>query len=120
MTIDDLAQRAKAASLQLVTASTGSKDDALLAAADLLEARAGDLLVANEKDIARAEADGVTATVVDRLRLTEARVGGMAAGLRQVATLADPVGRITDGWTRPNGLRIERSRVPLGVVAIIY
>lgn len=120
MTIDDLAQRAKAASRQLVTASTGSKDDALLAAADLLEARAGDLLVANEKDVARAEADGVTATVVDRLRLTEARVGGMAAGLRQVATLADPVGRITDGWTRPNGLRIERSRVPLGVVAIIY
>ena len=120
MTIDDLAQRAKAASRQLATASTASKDDALLAAADLLEARAGDLLVANEKDVARAEADGVTATVVDRLRLTEARVGGMAAGLRQVATLADPVGRITDGWTRPNGLRIERSRVPLGVVAIIY
>ena len=120
MTIDDLAQRAKAASRQLATASTASKDDALLAAADLLEARAGDLLVANEKDIARAEADGVTATVVDRLRLTQARVGAMAAGLRQVATLADPVGRITDGWTRPNGLRIERSQVPLGVVAIIY
>ena len=63
---------------------------------------------------------GVSDTVVDRLRLDAARIEGMAAGLRQVAALADPVGEVLDGWTRPNGLRISRVRVPLGVVAIIY
>jgi glutamate-5-semialdehyde dehydrogenase len=118
--IADLGRRAKAASRVLATSSTARKDEALLAAADLLEARAADLVAANDVDVERAEADGVSATVVDRLRLTDARVVAMAGGLRQVAGLADPVGRITDGWTRPNGLRIERSRVPLGVVAIIY
>ena len=119
-TIPELGRRAKAASRLLATVSTAVKDEALMAGADLLEARAGDLVAANELDVGRAEAEGVTATVVDRLRLTEPRVVGMAAGLRQVASLADPVGRITAGWSRPNGLRIERSRVPLGVVAIIY
>jgi glutamate-5-semialdehyde dehydrogenase len=119
-TIPELGRRAKAASRQLVTVSTAVKDEALRTAAELLEARADVLLAANERDVERAGADGVAATVVDRLRLTENRVEGMAGGLRQVASLADPVGRVTDGWTRPNGLRIERSRVPLGVVAIIY
>jgi glutamate-5-semialdehyde dehydrogenase len=118
--IPDLGRRAKAASRLLAGASTDQKDEALLAAADLLEVHAADLVKANDADVARAEADGVSSTIVDRLRLTEPRVGAMADGLRQVAGLADPVGRITDGWTRPNGLRIERSRVPLGVVAIIY
>jgi glutamate-5-semialdehyde dehydrogenase len=118
--IRELGHRAKAASRELATASTATKDAALRAAADLLESRSDDLVAANRSDVERAEAAGVTATVVDRLRLTPARVEAMASGLRQVASLADPVGRITDGWTRPNGLRIERSRVPLGVVAIIY
>src|SRR5690606_29686979 len=67
-----------------------------------------------------AERSGVSATVIDRLRLSEARVEGMASGLRQVASLPDPVGEVLDGWVRPNGLRIQRVRVPLGVVAIIY
>jgi len=71
-------------------------------------------------DISRAEEAGTSQTVIDRLRLTPARVGGMAGGLRQVAALADPVGEIVDGWVRPNGLRIRRVRVPLGVVGIIY
>src|SRR6266536_2772024 len=92
-TIADLGARAKKASRVLATASTTAKDAALHAAADLL---------------------------VDRLRLTDARVVAMAEGLRQVAGLRDPVGEIVDGWTRPNGLVIERVRVPLGVVAIIY
>jgi glutamate-5-semialdehyde dehydrogenase len=119
-TIPELGSRAKKASRLLAAATTAQKDEALLAAADLLAARAGDLVEANRGDVARAEGDGVSSTVVDRLRLTEDRVEAMAGGLRQVASLADPVGRITDGWVRPNGLRIERSRVPLGVVAIIY
>lgn len=120
VSIPELGRRAKAASRVLATASTAAKDDALRAAADLLVARAAEVLDANAADVARAEAEGVSATVVDRLRLTEARIEGMAGGLRQVAALADPVGEVLDGWVRPNGLRIERVRVPLGVVAIIY
>ncbi|HWJ65025.1 MAG TPA: glutamate-5-semialdehyde dehydrogenase [Acidimicrobiales bacterium] len=118
--IVDLGRRAKAASRVLASASTGQKDDALRAAAELLVARTEDLLAANAADVARAEADGVSATVVDRLRLTADRVAGMAGGLEQVAGLADPVGEVLDGWVRPNGLQISRVRVPLGVVAIIY
>ncbi|MBV9255707.1 MAG: glutamate-5-semialdehyde dehydrogenase, partial [Actinobacteria bacterium] len=118
--IAELGARAKAASRVLATASTAAKDDALRAAADLLVEQAPDILDANAEDVARAEGDAVSTTVVDRLRLTAARIEGMAGGLRQVAALADPVGEVTDGWTRPNGLRIERVRVPLGVVAIIY
>jgi glutamate-5-semialdehyde dehydrogenase len=118
--IAELGRRAKAASRVLASASTTTKDAALHAAADLLVDRVEDVLDANRRDIARAERGGVTASVVDRLRLTEARVEAMAGGLRNVASLADPVGEVLDGWVRPNGLRIERVRVPLGVVAIIY
>jgi glutamate-5-semialdehyde dehydrogenase len=118
--IAELGRRAKAASRLLATASTTAKDDALRAAADLLVARTAPILDANAADVARAEAEGVSATVIDRLRLTDARVEAMAGGLRQVAALADPVGEVLDGWRRPNGLDITRVRVPLGVVAIIY
>jgi glutamate-5-semialdehyde dehydrogenase len=118
--IADLARRAQAASRTLATASTAQKDAALHAGADLLLARQGELLRANADDVSRAEAAGESATVIDRLRLVPAKVDAMAAGLRQVASLPDPVGEIVDGWTRPNGLRIHRVRVPLGVVAIIY
>jgi glutamate-5-semialdehyde dehydrogenase len=104
----------------LATASTEAKDATLLAAADLLVERTDDLLAANAADVEREQAAGASATVVDRLRLTSARVEGMAGGLRQVAALADPVGEVSQGWTRPNGLRIARVRVPFGVVAIIY
>ena len=104
----------------LASASTEVKDAALLAAADLLLDRHAEILAANADDVAAAEAAGTTATVVDRLRLTDARLQSMAAGLRKVAALPDPVGEVADGWTRPNGLRVQRVRVPLGVVAIIY
>jgi glutamate-5-semialdehyde dehydrogenase len=101
-------------------ASTADKDAALHAAADLLVANSQTIIEANRVDVGRAEASGMAAPLVDRLRLDPGRIDGMAGGLRQVAALADPVGRISDGWTRPNGLRIERVHVPLGVVAIIY
>jgi glutamate-5-semialdehyde dehydrogenase len=101
-------------------ASTAQKDEALLAAADLLEARADEVLAANADDVAAARDRGESATVVDRLQLTAAKVAGMASGLRQVAGLPDPVGEVLGGWVRPNGLRISQVRVPLGVVAIIY
>ncbi|HEX8771490.1 MAG TPA: glutamate-5-semialdehyde dehydrogenase [Acidimicrobiales bacterium] len=116
----DLGRRTKVASRVLATASTAIKDAALHAAADLVLGRSREILRANAIDVERAEAAGTTATVVDRLRLTAARVESMAAGLRQVAALPDPVGEIVGGWTRPNGLVIEKVRVPLGVVAIIY
>ena len=116
----ELGRRAKAASRLLATASTATKDAALTAAADLVGQRAPEILEANAADVERAQRAGTSATVVDRLRLTPARVEGMADGLRQVAALADPVGQVDEGWTRPNGLLIEKVRVPLGVVAIIY
>jgi glutamate-5-semialdehyde dehydrogenase len=118
--IAELGRRAKGASRQLATASSAAKDAALHAAADLLVDRSPEILEANTADVARAEADGVTPTVVDRLRLNEARIEGMAKGLRTVAALADPVGEVVEGWTRPTGLVIEKVRVPLGVVAIVY
>lgn len=116
----ELGRRAKDASRALLTTSAEQKDVALHAAADLLEQRSEEILAANARDVAREEAGGMAAGLIDRLRLSQARVAGMAGGLRQVAALADPVGEVTEGWTRPNGLRINRVRVPLGVVAIIY
>src|SRR3954462_13637294 len=116
----ELGRRAKVASRTLATASTSTKDAALLAAADLLVQRAPEILEANAHDVADAESDGVSSTVVDRLRLNLARIEAMANGLRTVAALPDPVGEIVEGWTRPNGLVIEKVRVPLGVVAIVY
>jgi len=118
--VAELGRRAAAAARLLAGASTAAKDAALLAAAELLEQRARDLVAANAADLEAAAADGMEAAPLDRLRLTEARIAGMAGGLRQVATLPDPVGEVLDGWRRPNGLEIQRVRVPLGVVAIIY
>ena len=118
--VAELGRRAKEASSALASASTADKDAALHAAADLLEERAGDLLAANQRDVEAAEAAGLEAGPLDRLRLTDARIAGMADGLRAVAALPDPIGEVLDGWRRPNGLKIERRRVPLGVVAIIY
>jgi glutamate-5-semialdehyde dehydrogenase len=118
--ITELGRAAKVASRRLATASTAAKDAALHAAADLLVERTSEILDANEADVRRAEDSGTSATVVDRLRLAPARIEAMAGGLRQVAALRDPVGEIVEGWTRPNGLLIEKVRVPLGVVAVIY
>jgi glutamate-5-semialdehyde dehydrogenase len=118
--VAELGRRAKAASSALASASTADKDAALVAAADLLEERAADVLAANRVDVEAAEAAGLEPGPLDRLRLTDARVTGMADGLRAVAGLPDPIGEVLDGWRRPNGLNIERRRVPLGVVAIIY
>jgi glutamate-5-semialdehyde dehydrogenase len=118
--IAELGARAKAASRLLATAPTEAKDAALTGGADLLEQRTDELLAANAEDVARETAAGASSTVVDRLRLDASRVAGMASGLRQVAGLADAVGEVTEGWTRPNGLRISKVRVPLGVIGIIY
>src|SRR4051794_15044375 len=118
--VTDLGRRAKAAARLLATASSDAKNAGLLAAAEVLEERAPEVLAANQADLDAAAAGGMEAGPLDRLRLTDARIAAMAAGLRQVASLPDPVGEVLDGWVRPNGLEISRVRVPLGVVAIIY
>src|SRR5689334_10726308 len=118
--VEELGRRARDASRRVALASTDEKNLALLTAAELLVERAAEILDANARDVAVAEADGMAASAVDRLRLTEARIEGMASGLRQVASLPDPVGEVLDGTRRPNGLDIQRVRVPLGVVAVIY
>ncbi|HLI15954.1 MAG TPA: glutamate-5-semialdehyde dehydrogenase [Acidimicrobiales bacterium] len=115
-----LGERAKAAARVLATASSAAKDEALGLAAEALEARGTEILAANARDVARATAEGAGPTVVDRLRLTEDRLASMAAGLRALVRLADPVGEVVDGWVRPNGLRVRRVRVPLGVVGVVY
>ncbi|HXQ59373.1 MAG TPA: glutamate-5-semialdehyde dehydrogenase [Acidimicrobiales bacterium] len=120
ISVTELGGRAKAASRVMATASGATKDTALRLAADLLEQRSADIVAANAADVEGAETEGATATQLDRLRLTDGRLAAMAAGLRQVASLADPVGEIVDGSVRPNGLKVERVRVPLGVVGIIY
>jgi glutamate-5-semialdehyde dehydrogenase len=115
-----LGRRARLASRRLASASAAEKDAALLTAADLLVERTPEILAANTADTERAAAGGMESGPLDRLRLTDGRVAGMADGLRKVAALPDPVGELLDGWVRPNGLEIHRVRVPLGVVAIIY
>jgi glutamate-5-semialdehyde dehydrogenase len=116
----ELARRVRDASRHVARSSAAVRDDALRIAADLLSGDVGQVLAANEQDVRAATADGVDPTVVDRLRLDERRVRAMADGLRTVAGLADPVGEVVEGWVRPNGLRVSRVRVPLGVVGVIY
>jgi glutamate-5-semialdehyde dehydrogenase len=116
----DLGRHARAAARVVAAASSAARDDALRVAADLIEERTALILEANAVDVTRAEADDADATSLDRLRLDARRVAGMAAGLRDVAGLPDPVGEVVEGWVRPNGLRVERVRIPLGVIGIIY
>jgi glutamate-5-semialdehyde dehydrogenase len=115
-----LGERARRASRVLAGAGTEAKNAGLHAAADLLVEQTAEILAANATDLEAGAAHGMEAAPLDRLRLTGARIEAMAAGLRQVAALPDPVGEIVDGWVRPNGLEIQQVRVPLGVIAIIY
>lgn len=114
------AQAAKQAAAKLAVTSTAVKNAALLAMAAALEAQQSEILAANERDMTAAAAKGMKSSMLDRLKLTAARISGMADGLRQVAGLADPVGNVIDGKTLPNGLHITKIRVPLGVIGIIY
>jgi glutamate-5-semialdehyde dehydrogenase len=118
--LEQLAGRVRSAARAVAKAPSSVRDDALRLAADLLEQEWASLVEANQADLNRAEAAGMVEAARDRLRLTEERVRAMATGLRSVASLPDPVGEITEGWVRPNGLRVSRVRVPLGVVGVIY
>lgn len=116
----EVATRAREASLGLALATRARKDAALLGMAAALLARADEVLAANVEDVARAEAGGTPANIVDRLRLTPERLEGMAQGLRDVAGLPDPVGEVVRGSTLANGLEMRQVRVPFGVVGMIY
>jgi glutamate-5-semialdehyde dehydrogenase len=116
----DIGARAKAAARRLALAPAADKNRALAAMAQAVRGASTAILAANAEDIADAKAGGATAAFVDRLMLDAKRVDAIAAGLEVVARLADPVGTVMDAWTRPNGMRIERVRVPLGVIGVIY
>jgi glutamate-5-semialdehyde dehydrogenase len=110
-------ERARAAAAQLAQLSTEQKNSALLKMAEAIEDGAQEILRANEEDIA---ASGLSGTMRDRLLLNQSRVADIATAVREVATLPDPVGEVIEQWTRPNGLEIQKIRVPLGVVGIVY
>ncbi|WP_334128360.1 glutamate-5-semialdehyde dehydrogenase [Sneathiella sp.] len=118
--MEDLGRRARSAAKTLALAPAAAKNEALRAAAAALRARRADILAANAKDLAGGRAKGLTAALLDRLELNDARIEAMAGGLEAIAELNDPVGEVIAEWERPNGLAISRVRVPLGVIGIIY
>ena len=115
-----LAKRARAASRRLASLSADDKNRSLLAMADAIEANAAAIRDENARDMAAGAATGLSKALLDRLLLDEARIGGMATGLREVAELPDPVGRVLDERTRPNGLKLTKVAAPIGVIVIIY
>ncbi len=118
--IDEIGRKAKAASRKLARLDTAAKNRVLLAMADRLIAASPEILAANAKDLKGARAAGVSSAMIDRLALDAKRVAAMADGIRSVAGLVDPVGKLLADWTRPNGIRISKVRVPIGVIGIIY
>ena len=120
MELTELGKKAKEAARALATAGTERKNLALRAMADALIARAPELIDANRQDLADGEKNGLSRAMLDRLSLSEQRILGMADGMRQVAALPDPVGRVLDETVRPNGLRLTKVAVPIGVIAVIY
>lgn len=120
MTTQEVLLQAKAAAPELALLGTDEKNRALLAMAEALIAGQDSILLANAQDLSQAEANGMNPVMLDRLRLTPERIAGMAHGIVEVAELPDPVGKALDRIERPNGLVIEKVRVPLGVIAIIY
>lgn len=118
--IRTLALQCRAAAQQLGQLSTQARSDLLLAMADALDADAALILAANGKDLLAARDKGVGTAMLDRLALDPARLAGVADALREVAALPDPVGEVTRDYLRPNGIRVQKVRVPLGVIAMIY
>ncbi|MEM0896204.1 MAG: glutamate-5-semialdehyde dehydrogenase [Verrucomicrobiota bacterium] len=118
--VHEMGRKALAASRELAKLTSEEKNAILLAMADELVAQTASILEANAKDIAAAEENGLTKAMVDRLRLDEKRVAAIADGIRQVAALPDPVGEILAEWERPNGMQLQKKRVPIGVIGIIF
>ncbi|MGW4829163.1 glutamate-5-semialdehyde dehydrogenase [Amycolatopsis japonica] len=120
MSVTDVCRAAAEAWTELKGLTTERKNALLLDMAGAIEEHRDRIVAANEADVAAARENGVSATLVDRLTLTDRRMAGLVSAIRTIADLPDPVGQVVDGWTRPNGLLIERVREPIGVVAVIY
>ena len=120
MMLEEYGKRAKAAARALACATTEEKNDALIKIAAAIEENAPAILTANTDDLTNGRASGLSDALLDRLALNEARIAGIADSLRQVAQLPDPVGRVLEETTRPNGLRLRKIAVPIGVIAVIY
>ena len=120
VSVDDTCRAAKRAARALQTLSSAVKDTALYAIADALIDASDEILSANARDLEAGEANGLSEALMDRLALTAERIAQIAAGVRKIAALPDPVGEVIDGQTLPNGLQLRRVRVPLGVVAVVY
>ncbi|MDE0158817.1 MAG: glutamate-5-semialdehyde dehydrogenase [Candidatus Dadabacteria bacterium] len=118
--ISGIAENSRKASRTLASAPSSQKNDFLLRFAELLVGETDNLLSENAKDVSDAEEKGLSAALVDRLRLNPSRISSLADGLREIAELPDPVGKISAKWDRPNGLSVEKKRIPLGVIGIIY
>ena len=118
--VTDLCKAAAAVKYEVQKLDTQKKNEALLTAADRLVQRRADILAANEKDIEAGRAAGMSEALIDRLTLTESRIEQIAEGLRQVAQLPDPVGEVMEEFVRPNGMKIRKIRVPMGVIGVIY
>jgi glutamate-5-semialdehyde dehydrogenase len=119
-TIHQMGQQARAAAHLLAQLSTDEKNAILREMATSIRSRVPALLAANALDLEAGKAKGLSSAMLDRLKLDETRIEAMALGIEQVATLPDPVGQVLDDWTRPNGIRIEQVRVPIGTIGIIY
>ena len=118
--LTDIARKAREASRRLASLSSAEKSNALKLAATRLREHQEELLRANTVDMQKAREAGISGSFLDRLELNEGRIEGMAAGLEKVAELPDPVGRVLAEWDRPNGLKIARVAIPLGVIGVIY
>ncbi|VAW69995.1 Gamma-glutamyl phosphate reductase [hydrothermal vent metagenome] len=118
--MQQLGQKARAASIEMSRAESSAKNQALLAIADAIDASASALKTENQKDLQAGKDNGLDSAMLDRLELNDARIASMSEGLRQIASLADPIGEISDMAYRPSGLQIGKMRVPLGVIGIIY
>src|SRR5690606_4585627 len=116
----DIGRRARAAAATLATVPSAAKDRALAAMADAIDGSVDAILAANAEDVSRGQDAGLGSAFLDRLRLDAPRIAAISRGIRDIAALEDPVGKVIAGWTRPNGLRIERVRTPLGVLGVIY
>ncbi len=118
--VTQLIKNAKSASYEIAYTNTDIKNRVVARAAELIEQEASSILEANEEDLRTAELDGLSQTALDRLNLTQSRLDSMQQGLHDIISQPDPVGSIVDGWVLPNGLKVSRKRVPLGLIGIIY
>ncbi len=118
--LEELVKKASNSSIEAAQLSTNQKNSVLNKMADMLEAMSGEILVANSKDLESGKINGLAESMLDRLKLTEERISGMAEAVREIAQLPDPVGEITETKKRPNGIEVSKMRIPLGVIMMIY